>query len=50
MKTKTLTLNVLLARTDALRTKYKGMIADYTKFFSKSQGSFVGVRNTYSPK
>ncbi len=33
-------LNVLLAITDALRTKYKNMVGNYTKFFMKSQGSF----------
>jgi len=43
-------LNVLLALTDTLRTKYKGMITDYTKFFTKSQGSFKGEKRTYSPK
>ncbi len=40
-------LNVLLAMTDALRTKFKGMVADYTKFFSKDQGAFKGTRATY---
>lgn len=43
-------LNVLLAITDSLRTKYKNMVADYAKFFSKSQGSFLGEKNTYTPK
>jgi hypothetical protein len=42
-------LNVLLALTDTLRTKYKGMVTDYTKFFSKSQGSFKGEKRTYDP-
>ncbi len=47
-KTKeSLKLNVLLAITDALRLKYKNMVNDFTKFFSKSQGSFIGGRNTY---
>jgi len=45
-----LKLNVLLAVTDALRSKYKNMVSDFTKFFNKSQGSFVGGRNTYVAK
>lgn len=47
MVKKELRLNVLLAMTDALRTKYKNMVNDFTKFFSKSQGAFLGGRNTY---
>jgi len=43
-------LNVLLALTDQLRVQYKNMIADYSKFFSKSQGAFLGVKKTYVPK
>ncbi len=43
-------LNVLLAITDALRIKYKNMIADYSRFFTKSQGAFMGVKNTYVAK
>ncbi len=43
-------LNVLLAITDTLRIKYKNMIADYSRFFTKSQGAFQGVKNTYVAK
>ncbi len=42
-----LKLNVLLAITDTLRIKYKNMVSDFTKFFSKAQGSFMGTRSTY---
>ena len=42
-----LKLNVLLAITDALRVKFKNMVADHTKFYSKSQGSFKGAKATY---
>ena len=40
-------LNVLLATTDALKIKYKGMVNDYTHFFSKSTGAFLGSKATY---
>jgi hypothetical protein len=43
-------LNVLLAKTDHLAETYRGMIRDFMKFFSKSQGAFKGERKTYSPK
>jgi hypothetical protein len=43
-------LNVLLALTDQLRVQYKNMVADYSKFFSKSQGAFLGVKKTYEPR
>ena len=43
-------LNVLLAITDTLRVKFKNMVADHTKFYSKSQGFFLGERSTYVPK
>lgn len=43
-------LNVLLALTDALRAKFKHMVADHTVFYSKSQGAFLGEKNTYTPK
>ena len=47
---KALKLNVLLALTDKLRVDYKGMVADYSKFFSKSQGAFRGEKKTYEPR
>lgn len=43
-------LNSLLAVTDSLRAAYKSMIADYTKYFNKSQGAFLGCQNTYQPR
>ena len=43
-------LNVLLALTDALKSKYKRMVEDYTKFFNASQGSFLGEKATYVPR
>lgn len=42
-------LNVLLALTDQLKTKYKGMVNDYTKFF-KDSGAFIGAKFTYEPR
>ena len=43
-------LNVLLAITDTLRVKFKNMVADHAKFYTKSQGAFLGERATYIPK
>jgi len=43
-------LHVLLAMTDTLRVKFKNMVADHIKFYSKSQGAFLGVKNTYVAK
>ena len=43
-------LNLLLALTDKLRVDYKNLVIDYTKFFSKSTGSFLGEKRTYTPK
>jgi hypothetical protein len=43
-------LNVLLATTDVLRTKFKGMVNDYTIFFNKSGGAFLGSKATYEPR
>jgi hypothetical protein len=43
-------LNVLLALTDQLRIKYKGMVNDYSKYFSKSQGAFKGEKRTYTAR
>lgn len=45
-----LKLNTLLAMTDGLRVNFKNMVANYTKFFTNSQGAFLGVKNTYEPK
>jgi len=43
-------LNVLLAKTDSLAPIFKGMIQDYAKFFTKSQGAFLGEKRTYEAK
>lgn len=43
-------LNVLLALTDQLRSVYKNMVDDFTKFFNKDQGAFLGEKNTYIPR
>lgn len=43
-------LNVLLAITDQLRISYKNMVEDFEKFFSNSQGAFLGEKNTYEPR
>lgn len=43
-------LNALLAKTDSLASGYRSMIDDFSKFFSKSQGAFLGMRKTYVPK
>ena len=40
-------LNVLLAKTDSLAPQYKGMVQDFSRFFSKSQGAFIGEKRTY---
>ena len=45
---KKIKLNVLLAITESLAPNYKGMIADYSKFFKNSQGAFLGSKNTYN--
>ena len=43
-------LNLLLALTDKLRVDYKNLVNDYTKFFSKNTGAFLGEKRTYIPK
>jgi len=40
--------NVLLAKTEALGTAYKNAIADLSKFFRNSQGSFRGIQKFYA--
>ncbi len=42
-------LNVLLAKTDALSSSFRAMIADYVNYFSKNQGDFKGEIKTYEP-
>jgi len=43
-------LNLYLALTDKLKIDYKNLLNDYNKFFSKSAGSFLGEKRTYTPK
>jgi hypothetical protein len=43
-------LNVLLSVTDALRTKYKNMVGNYSKFFANKQGNFFGEKGTYEAR
>lgn len=43
-------LNTKLAVTEKGRVKYKNMVSDFTKFFSKDQGAFLGHKKTYTPR
>lgn len=43
-------LNVLLAKTDALSHAYKNLILDFSRFFNKAQGAFLGEKRTYSAR
>ena len=43
-------LNYLLALTDKMKVTYKNMIKDYTKFFDKGSGAFLGEKQTYQSK
>lgn len=45
-----LKLNVLLAKTDSLRAKFKNMIADHTQFYKNKQDAFKGVKATYKER
>ena len=40
-------LNTHLAKTESLAPSYKGLVADYIKFFKDSQGAFLGEKGTY---
>ena len=42
-------LNTILAITEDLVSKFKGLINDYINYFKKSQGDFKGERSTYEP-
>lgn len=44
---KKMKLNTILAITEDLVTKFKGLISDYIAYFKKSQGDFKGERSTY---
>lgn len=43
-------LNVLLAVTDQLKSRFKAIISDYTVYFKTKQGAFLGERATYSAR
>lgn len=43
-------LNVLLAKTEQLAPSFKRMISDRLDWFKNHQGSFKGIKKTYSPK
>ena len=43
-------LNIALAKTDALSHSFLNMLNDFTRFFHKSQGAFIGEKRTYQPK
>lgn len=43
-------LNYVLALTDKMKVSYKNMVKDYTKFFTKSQGAFLGQLDTYKAR
>jgi len=43
-------LNTLLAKTDALSSGFMALLSDYGRFFTKSQGAFLGEKRTYQPK
>jgi hypothetical protein len=42
-------LNLLLAKTDSLQKQFVNLVKDYVKFFSDKQGSFKGIKKTYTP-
>lgn len=44
---KTIKLNVLLAKTDHLASSFKKGLTEYVKFFKSNQGSFKGEKRTY---
>jgi hypothetical protein len=50
LKTMSVKLNTVLAVTEKGRVKYKNMISNFTKFFSKDQGAFQGHKKTYTPR
>lgn len=45
-----LKLNVLLAKTDHLASKYVAELKNYITFFRKNQGAFMGEKRTYQPR
>lgn len=45
-----LKLNVLLGKVEHLAGSWKSSLKDYIQFFSKNQGSFKGIKKTYTAK
>lgn len=43
-------LKLVLALTQDAASRYVALVKDYTKFFDKSQGAFLGFKNTYQPQ
>jgi hypothetical protein len=43
-------LPTLLAKVETTATRYKATVQDYIKFFKDSQGSFKGIKKTYTPR
>lgn len=43
-------LPTLLAKVETTATRYRAAIQDYIKFFKDSQGSFRGIKKTYTPR
>lgn len=43
-------LPTLLAKVDTTSSRFRAAIQDYLKFFKDSQGSFKGIKKTYSPR
>lgn len=45
-----LKMNALLAKVEHAGSLFRKMTSEYLTFFTKSQGSFVGLRKTYEPR
>lgn len=43
-------LKLVLALTQDSAARYVALVKDYAKFFDKSQGAFLGFKNTYQPQ
>lgn len=43
-------LKLVLALTQDAAARYSALVKDYSKFFDKSQGAFLGLKNTYQPQ
>ncbi|NDV65843.1 hypothetical protein [Bacteroides sp. 224] len=49
-KDKKTLLPTILAKVDTTSSRFRAAIQDYLKFFKDSQGSFKGIKKTYSPR